>query len=189
MQQALDMWTAAGIPWADVAPEPASAGYGAHTLTLAGRRAIFRIAKTTPTKAGQFVTLWRRSAEGPIRPYDTNDGVALFAIQAGSGAGLGMFVFPLSVLARRGVVSDGGRGGKRAMRVYTPDVEPASAQARRTQAWQCEHFLPFDAPAAKILHAYAPHTPSGAQRHPDAPVTMSGAVACGTFGRLPAPGL
>lgn len=162
MQQAIHIWAAAGIAWADVAPEPESARYGAHTLSLAGRRAIFRIAKTTPTKAGAFVTLWRRSAEGPIRPFDTDDGVALFVVQAGSGAGLGMFVFPLEILAHRGVVSDGWRGGKRAMRVYAPDVETTSARARRTQAWQCEHFLPFDAPAAKILHAYAPLTPSGA---------------------------
>lgn len=149
------MWEAAGLPWADMEPEPEGAGYRAHTLLLAGRSAVFRVAKTTPTKVGQFVTLWRRSAEGPIRPFDTHDGVSLFVIQAGPGAGPGQFVFPLSVMARHGVVSVSGKGGKRAMRVYTPDVETTSAQARRTQAWQCEYFLPINAPAARVLELYA----------------------------------
>ncbi|PYH01452.1 hypothetical protein CVV67_02860 [Arthrobacter stackebrandtii] len=145
------MWKEWGAPVADVAPEPESAEYQAHTLSLAGRPAVFRVAKTTPTKVGQFVTLWQRSSAGPIRPFDTHDGVALFIVQAGSGAGLGQFVFPLAVLARHGVVSVGGKGGKRAMRVYPPSVETTSAQARRTQKWQCEWFLPLDAPAARAL--------------------------------------
>ena len=141
MQNAGNLWERWGVTWADVAPEQESAEYCAHTLTLGGRAAIFRRAKTTPTKVGQFVTLWQRSAAGPIRPFDTHDGVALFVVEAGVGAGLGQFVFPLSVLAHRGVISVSGVGGKRAMRVYTPDVQTTSAQARRTQKWQCEYFL------------------------------------------------
>lgn len=148
------MWERAGIAVSAVVPEPGGAEYLAHTLVLDGRPAAFRVAKTTPTKAGQFVTLWQRSAEGPIRPFDTSDGVAQFVVQAGLGAGLGQFVFPLHVLARHGVVSVDGVGGKRAMRVYPPDVATTSAQARRTQKWQCEWFLPFDAPAARLLELY-----------------------------------
>lgn len=142
MQHAVQMWEKWGIDFSGVAPEPESAEYGAHSLTFGGRQAIYRVAKTTPTKAGQFVTLWRRSLAGPIRPFDADDGVALFIVQAGTGAGLGQFVFPLSVLTRRGVVSVDGKGGKRAIRVYAPDVVVASDQARRTQKWQCEWFVP-----------------------------------------------
>lgn len=155
MQQSMEMWAAVGLTWADVAPEPESAKYLAHTLLLDGRCAVFRVAKTTPTKAGQFVTLWQRSAEGPIRPFDTHDGVALFIVQADSGAGLGQFVFPLAVLAHHGVVSVDGKGGKRALRVYPPDVETTSVQARNSQRWQCEHYLPIDAPAARVRELYA----------------------------------
>ncbi len=148
------MWQRAGIAVSAVSPEPESAGYRAHTLVLDGHPAAFRVAKTTPTKVGQFVTLWRRSAAGPIRPFDTSDGVALFVVQAGLGEGLGQFVFPAAVLVRRGVVSVSGVGGKRAMRVYAPDVVATSDQARRTQKWQCEYFLPLDAPAARIRELY-----------------------------------
>ncbi|AIY00655.1 hypothetical protein ART_1056 [Arthrobacter sp. PAMC 25486] len=155
MQQSMEMWAAAGLAWDDVAPEPEGADYRAHSLLLGGRPAVFRRAKTTPTKLGQFVTLWQRSADGPIRPFDTHDGVALFVIQAGQGAGLGQFVFPEAALARHGVVSIDGKGGKRAMRVYTPDVETTSAQARRSQTWQCDYFLPMDAPAARVLELYS----------------------------------
>lgn len=141
-ENARQQWHTAGLAWANVVPEPESADYCAHTLTLGERPAAFRVAKTTPTKLGQFVTLWQRSAQGPIRPYDMDDGVTLFAIQAGVGAGRGMFMFPASTLAHHGVVSIGGKGGKRAMRVYPPDVETTSAQARRTQKWQCEFWEP-----------------------------------------------
>ncbi|WP_425861804.1 MepB family protein [Arthrobacter sp. TWP1-1] len=154
-ESAQQLWQTAGLAWADVVPEPESSDYCAHTLTLAGRPAVFRVAKTTPTKVGQFVTLWQRSAQGPIRPYDMSDGVALFVIQAGVGAGLGMFVFPAHTLAHQGVVSIDGKGGKRAMRVYPPDVETTSAQARRTQKWQCEYFLPHDASVARVRELYS----------------------------------
>ncbi|WP_202814080.1 MepB family protein [Arthrobacter alpinus] len=150
MDASRQMWEQWGLPVVDAVPEPESGEYQAHTLYLAGRRAVFRVAKTTPTKVGQFVTLWQRSVAGPIRPFDMSDGVELFVVQAGVGAGLGMFMFPLAVLAHHGVLSVSGKGGKRAMRVYPPDVETTSAQARRTQAWQCEYFLAPDASAERV---------------------------------------
>lgn len=149
------MWQAAALEYAQIQPEPESSDYAAHTLLLGDRPTIFRQAKTTPTKVGQFVTLWQRSAEGSIRPFDTHDGVELFVIQAGLGAGLGQFVFPLGVLARHGVVSTDGKGGKRAMRVYAPNVQVSSAQALRTQNWQCEYFVAHDAPAERFRELFS----------------------------------
>jgi len=40
--------------------EPESAEYCAYTFDLNNRRITFRLAKITPTKIGQFVTLWKR---------------------------------------------------------------------------------------------------------------------------------
>jgi len=124
-------------------PEPESAEYAAHGFTIDGLSVRFRVAKTTPTKVGQFVTVWRRSAEGPIRPFDTEDGIDLFVISSRDSGHFGQFVFPRDVLCERGIVSRGGSGGKRGFRVYPPWVTTANRQASRTQAWQTKYFLDF----------------------------------------------
>nr|WP_246045254.1 MepB family protein [Rhodococcus oryzae] len=137
-------------------PEPESAAYGAHEFTVDGRPIRFRVAKTTPKKVGQFVTLWKRSAQGPIAPFDVDDLVELFIVSARDGDRLGQFVFPRRVLADRGVLSRDGAGGKRAIRVYPPWAAPTSRQARGTQAWQLDHFLPIaDAAALDTARALA----------------------------------
>ncbi|MGW7099368.1 MepB family protein [Streptomyces sp. NPDC054838] len=139
-------------------PEAESADYAAHHYTLDGLSVRFRAARTTPTKAGQFVTVWQRSPGGPIRPFDTTDAVDLFVVSSRDGDRFGQFVLPLDTLRRHGVVSVDGSGGKRAFRVYPPWVTATSRQAERTQAWQSEHFLhlrpgaPVDPARARVLH-------------------------------------
>lgn len=131
------------------APEAESAEYGACAFTLDGRSVRFRAAKTTPAKAGQFVTVWKRSPGGPIRPFDAADPVDLFVISTRDDHGFGQFVLPRETLRERDIVSTDGTGGKRAFRVYPPWVTPPNRQARGTQAWQVNYFLPIpqDAPA------------------------------------------
>lgn len=131
----------AGFTCSQPVPEPESADYAAHRFTLDGRSVAFRVARTTPTKAGQFVTVWQRSAEGPIRPFDLDDGVDLFVISSRADGRFGQFVFPCDVLCERGIVSRNGEGGKRGFRVYPPDAITTSSQARGTQAWQVNYFL------------------------------------------------
>ncbi|MCX4847768.1 MepB family protein [Streptomyces sp. NBC_00893] len=144
-------------------PEAESAEYGAHGFTVDGSAIRFRVARTTPTKVGQFVTVWKRSADGgPIRPYDSGDPVDLFVISTrdtgdgvgddsggtggtggiGGTGGFGQFVFPRDVLRERDIVSTDGVGGKRGFRVYPPWVTTTNRQAGRTQKWQVEYFLP-----------------------------------------------
>ncbi|MFH8370487.1 MepB family protein [Streptomyces sp. NPDC018031] len=138
--------------------EPESAEYAACAFVLDGRSVRFRVAKTTPTKAGQFVTVWQRSEEGPIRPFDAEDGVDLFVISSRDDDRFGQFVFPREVLCERGIVSRDGSGGKRGFRVYPPWVTTTSRQARSTQAWQVNHFLslgddgPADLARARTLY-------------------------------------
>ncbi|MGD3108293.1 MepB family protein [Streptomyces sp. YGL11-2] len=139
-------------------PEPESAEYAACGFTLDGYSVRFRVAKTTPTKVGQFVTVWQRSEEGPIRPFDADDGVDLFVISSRDDNGFGQFVFPREVLCERDIVSRNGSGGKRGFRVYPPWVTTTSRQARSTQAWQVNHFLhlgqdgPADLTRARALY-------------------------------------
>ncbi|MEV6434322.1 MepB family protein [Streptomyces anulatus] len=147
-----------GFTCSQPVPEPESADYAAHGFTLDGRVVAFRVARTTPTKAGQFVTVWQRSAEGPIRPFDAEDGVDLFVISARDDGRLGQFVFPCDVLRERGIVSRNGVGGKRGFRIYPPGAVTTSRQARGTQAWQVEYFLdvgegePVDLVRARALY-------------------------------------
>ncbi|MGR3936310.1 MepB family protein [Streptomyces sp. BRA346] len=124
-------------------PEPESAEYAAHGFTIDGLSVRFRVAKTTPTKVGQFVTVWQRSTEGPIRPFDAEDGIDLFIISCRDSGHFGQFVFPRDVLCEHGIVSRGGSGGKRGFRVYPPWVTTTNRQANRTQAWQTKYFLDF----------------------------------------------
>ncbi|MFJ7072188.1 MepB family protein [Streptomyces sp. NPDC098781] len=147
-----------GFACSQPVPEPESAEYSAHGFTLDGLSVRFRVAKTTPTKVGQFVTVWQRSTEGPIRPFDVEDGIDLFVISSRDSGHFGQFVFPREVLCRHGIVSRDGTGGKRGFRVYPPWVTTTNRQARSSQAWQANHFLPLgetepvDARRARALY-------------------------------------
>lgn len=139
-------------------PEPESNAYAVGVFELNGAEVRYRDARTTPKKAGQFVTLWVRSPTGPIRPFDLADPVALFIVSVRAEEGFGQFVLPKRVLQREGVVSVGGIGGKRALRVYPPWDTAPSRQAEWSQAWQGVYFLDLgrrgiDLPRAKALYA------------------------------------
>lgn len=129
-------------------PEKESAEYAAHSFTVDGLFVRFRAARTTPAKAGQFVTVWKRAPGGPIRPFDVQDPVDLIVVSTREAGGFGQFVFPRDVLRGRGILSVNGAGGKRAFRVYPPWAVVESRQARGTQAWQADHFLSLHEDAA-----------------------------------------
>ncbi|MBF7150539.1 MepB family protein [Bacillus toyonensis] len=139
--------------------ETQNAEYGAYVFNLNALSIRFRVAKITPTKVGQFVTLWERSGDGPIQPYDISDSVDLFVISTREGNNFGQFVFPKAVLCNQDIVSNKGKGGKRAIRVYPPWDKTTSRQAQKTQAWQLEYFLeipvnrPIDCVRAQMLYS------------------------------------
>lgn len=140
-------------------PEEESAEYGACRFVLNNSNILFRTAKITPTKTGQFVTLWKRINQGPIQPFDSTDSLDLFIISVRKDNHFGLFVFPKSVLMSKEIVSDK-KEGKRAIRVYPPWDSTTSKQAQKTQKWQLDYFMeitqnPSDSDKAK-LHSLFP---------------------------------
>lgn len=125
--------------------EAESADYAACRFGLNGHQVAFRVARTTRTKVGQFVTIWtRRSADAEIAPFDVADGVDLVIVSVAEAGHRGQFVFDRRVLVERGVFAVDGKGGKRAVRVYPPWSKPIASQALRTQQWQLRCFVSFD---------------------------------------------
>jgi hypothetical protein len=137
-----------GVHVSKIAHETESAAYAAARLTIDGERVVFRVAKMTPTKLGQFVTLWKRDTPAAeIAPIDGADDVASVIIWVSDASRAGVFVFARQTLLDHDVMSPEGRGGRRALRVYPPWIPAAmlNKQATATQRWQLPWFVAFSA--------------------------------------------
>ncbi len=138
--------------------------YGACLFELNSIHVRFRVAKITPTRIGQFVTLWKRVGKGPIQPYDMTDKAEIFVITTRKYDHFGQFIFPKAALYKHGIISNNGQGGKLAIRLYPPWDITTNYQAKKTQAWQAQYFLetptnqPIDFNRVKMLynHVIAP---------------------------------
>lgn len=118
-----------------------SVEYGACSYELNGRKIEHRISKITPTKIGQFVTIWKRNKKGVTEPFDMGDDFDFIVITSRSGNNIGQFIFSKSVLCERGVISRTQKGGKRGIRVYPPWDIVTNKQAEKTQHWQVKFFV------------------------------------------------
>ena len=101
---------------------------------------ISRNSKITPKKVGQFVTFWKRSSTGPIEPFNYTDNIDFFIVNVTYKDKFGQFVFPKSILLKKGILSTDKKEGKRAFRVYPSWDMPSSKQALKTQQWQLKYF-------------------------------------------------
>lgn len=121
-------------------PEAESQEYNAYNFQINNRNVKFRSAKITPTKTGQFVTLWKRNKTGIIEPFDFSDAIDFVIVSVRKNDLLGQFVFPKSVLLQKGIFSTTTKEGIRATRVYPSWDETSSKQAQKTQQWQLDYF-------------------------------------------------
>ena len=127
-----------------------SAEYQACSFKLNSFQIIHRLSKITPTKIGQFVTIWKRNNEGITAPFDVSDNFDFIVITSKSDKNLGQFVFPKSVLLEKGIISNNNTSGKRGIRVYPPWDIPTSKQAEKTQLWQTKYFYSINKDAFDI---------------------------------------
>lgn len=115
--------------------------YAACSFELNGKSILHRMAKITPTKTGQFVTVWKRNKGGITAPFDILDDIDFIIITTRRDDNLGQFIFPKQVLADKGIVTQNGKEGKRGIRVYPPWDIVLNKQAEKTQSWQAKYFL------------------------------------------------
>lgn len=134
-----------GWKLSDWKAESDNAEYGACEFLINEWRIKFRSGKITPKKVGQFVTFWKRSEKGPIRPFNREDPFDFLIVRVEDDPFQGYFVFPKHSLCEKGVVTSLGKEGKRAMRLYPPWIKASSLnpQAIKTQRWQSEYFISF----------------------------------------------
>ena len=130
-----------GLGLTNVEPEAESQEYFAHNFLLNGQNVKFRKAKITPTKIGQFVTIWKRNEKGITEPFDISDKFEFYIIATRQNEKFGLFIFPKTVLNENKVLSDKTRGGKRGIRVYPTWDLTTNKQAQKTQLWQTKYFL------------------------------------------------
>ena len=114
--------------------------YNACSYTIDGLNIIERTAKITPKKIGQFVTCWKRNANGITEPYKETAAIDFFIIKVNSGKNSGEFKFPKAALIKHGILSTEKKDGKRGFRVYPIWDTPNSKQAIKTQVWQLNYF-------------------------------------------------
>ena len=117
-----------------------STAYNACSYELDGIKIIERTAKITPTKIGQFVTCWKRNANGITEPHKHTDDFNFFYIKVKNDKKKGVFKFSKEVLIKHGIVSTEKKDGKRGFRVYPIWDKTTSKQAIKAQIWQLEYF-------------------------------------------------
>lgn len=104
----------------------------------------FRKAKVTPTKIGQFVTLWKRnSISKETDPFTSEDPSDFYLILTETSENFGFFLFTKDILIKNQILSTNLKDGKRGFRVYPNWDIPQNKQATKTQNWQTQFFIDF----------------------------------------------
>ncbi len=111
------------------------------SFTINTEPVIYRHAHSTPKKAGQFVTFWKRNLQGETCPFCETDLLNYFLIVVKKKEEIGCFIFPKSVLIEKNIISSSKTTGKRGFRIYPPWDITTSKQAKKTQDWQLTYFV------------------------------------------------
>ncbi|UOU97331.1 MepB family protein [Chryseobacterium daecheongense] len=140
-----------GLICSDITEDPECKEYSGFNFMANHLKMKFRISKITPTKTGQFVTIWKRNENKETIPFEINDNFDFYLIMTCKDDLSGIFIFPKKTLSEKGVLSDGEKIGKRGIRVYPKWDYTENKQAKRTQEWQTKYFLEFSDDKETIL--------------------------------------
>ncbi|WP_416435406.1 MepB family protein [Priestia megaterium] len=126
----------------DIREEAQNSDYGAGIFQLNSKSVRFRVAKTTPNKVGQFVSLWEKDEHHKNQAFSYEEATDLLVINTFTSTNrFGQFVFPKEVLLKQKILKTATTKGKMAIRVYPVWDKPTSKQAIKTQKWQLEYFV------------------------------------------------
>ncbi|WP_339697090.1 MepB family protein [uncultured Marixanthomonas sp.] len=114
--------------------------YAACRFQLSKWDIIYRNAKITPKKTGQFVTFWKRNENGITEPFSNKDLFDFYVVTVSANDTMGQFLFPKNILLNKGIISTPKKEGKRGFRVYPPWDTTTNKQAVKTQQWQLDYF-------------------------------------------------
>jgi hypothetical protein len=136
----VEVYDKCGLNLSNFQIENESKEYDASRFELNERIIISRSSKITPKKVGQFVTFWKRNTNDKIEPFEETERIDFFVVNVRTEKQFGQFVFPKSVLIKKGILSTTKKDGKRAFRVYPNWDIAKNEQAKRTQKWQLDYF-------------------------------------------------
>ncbi len=135
------LYDTCGFEFTNLSINSESLEYGACSFKLSGNKIQHRVSKITPTKTGQFVTIWKRNKNGITEPFDSKDNFDFVIITSVCNENIGQFIFPKSILVEKGIITNNNNEGKRGIRVYPSWDKTTSKQAEKTQKWQINYFL------------------------------------------------
>lgn len=99
-----------------------------------------RLAKKTPKKKGYFVAFWEKDSNNKNQAYHVDDEPHHYLILVDDEGQRGMFVFPVQVLEKQGILRNETQKGKMAIRVYPSWESDLNPTATKTQKWQNDYF-------------------------------------------------
>lgn len=147
---------------------PESAKYQALVFGLNEKNIVYRKGKVTPDRPGAYLTVWQRPPSSTFNrnkpiPLTSNDLDYLFvevkehsnitsSEESMNSPKYGIFVFPISLLIKKGIVSSINGKGKTGFRVFPPwsqdrgvvGTKVFSESGKRTQRWQLPYFIDID---------------------------------------------
>ena len=130
-----------GLDFSNFDTELESQEYCACNFQLDKQKVKFRLAKITPTKIGQFVTIWKRNENGITEPHNVDDNFEFFIIAPREKEKLGVFIFNKTILSENKIITNKNGDGKRGIRVYPTWNITENKQAQKTQNWQTKCFI------------------------------------------------
>jgi hypothetical protein len=135
-----DVYKKCGFKISHLIIEAESKEYHACNFKINSSKIVSRYAKITPKKTGQFVTFWKRNDKGIIEPFHELDSIDFYTVSVCNENLLGQFVFPKSILIKKGIMSTHKKDGKRGFRVYPIWDKTKNKQAEKTKKWQLNYF-------------------------------------------------